>query len=156
MFRFLFMMFQNISIKTYYQNLLKQFIMRNLIVIFFISFLSQVEAQSLVRDTEGYVIVDRAVEGNIDNSVNSGEIVNGIRTLHFGVLISIDYINSVVTIGDKEFSLLDFTPIKDGEVITVNKGKLTLKFNTEDYTVEKLFVEGINVKGLKCEYIGSH
>lgn len=127
--------------------------MKNLIVIFFLSFLSQVEAQTLVRDTEGYVIVDRTIEGNVEEHVNSSVIHNGIRTLHFGVSIYLSAINSLVIIGDKEFTLKEFTPIQNGEVITVNGGKLTLIFNTEDYTVEKLFVEGINVKGLKCTSI---
>lgn len=122
--------------------------MKNLVILFFLSFVYGLEAQS--------VIVDQYEVGNADNSVNSGETVNGIRTLHFGVLISIDYVNKIVAIDEKELKLIAFTPIKNGEVLTVNGGKLTLIFNTEDYTVEKLFVEGIIVKGLKADYIGSH
>ncbi len=125
--------------------------MRILSIIFFLSFVGGLEAQTVIVDN-----INRSMVGNVDNQVNAGEIYNGIRTLHFGVYITIDYINSVVTIGDKEFKLTAFTPIKNGEVITVDGGKLTLLFNTEDFTVEKLFVEGINVKGLKCGYIGSH
>jgi len=122
--------------------------MKNLIILFFLSFVYGLEAQT--------VTIDRQMVGNVDNQVNAGEIYNGVRYLHFGVDITIDYIYSIVTIGDKEFKLLDFTTIKNGEVITVNGGKLTLLFNTEDFTVEKLFVEGIVVKGLKSDYIGSH
>jgi hypothetical protein len=109
--------------------------MKNLIILFFLSFVYGLEAQT--------VTIDRQMVGNVDNQVNAGEIYNGVRYLHFGVDITIDYIYSIVTIGDKEFKLLDFTTIKNGEVITVNGGKLTLLFNTEDFTVEKLFVEGI-------------
>jgi hypothetical protein len=124
--------------------------MKNLLIIFFLSFVCGLEAQTVIDN------IDRSMVGNVDNSVNAGETYNGIRTLHFGVEIIIDYINSKVTIGEKEFKLIAFTSIKDGEVITINGGKLTLIFNIETFKVDTLFVEGIKVKGLKADYIGSH